>query len=215
MDSNFWDWLQRAAWAMAIVPEKRWAYLRIPKTGQTTVYRFMVQYKGKEKPLDLTENGGDYFRWLVRSMFSKAEWDTYESWAMVRDPWDRAVSWWAYLFKDKIPFKEFIMSDLWKTSDYGVWIHGQPCSYFTHYNGEQMVKNILRFEGFDEAATKIVQSLGIADPCVSIQNNSQRGPYMEYYDDETKEKVSQMYRDDIELFGYEFGKAKSATTRSF
>ena len=106
------------------------------------------------------------------------------------------------------------MSSPWESDTNHTWIHGLPCSYFTHYNGKQMVRNILRFEDFEKSAKKVLKSLTDKDVEVSVQNNSVRGPYAEYYDDETREKVADLYKEDIRTFGYSFEGSKSATVRS-
>ena len=175
----------------------------------------MVQQDAGLNPLCLTDSGGDYFRWVNQSQLNEASWKSFDSYALVRNPWDRVVSWWAYLEKERMEFRDFVMGEPWNKGTNQIWVHGLPCSYWTHQNGKQLIRNILRFEYFHQSAKTILAAAGIPDAKVSVQNQTDRGPYLDYYDDETRDKVAEMYKDDIALFGYEFGKDKSATSRSF
>ena len=60
-----------------------------------------------------------------------------------------------------------------------------------------------RFERLESDFRRICETLGI-DATLPSLNVSQRRPYREYFDDESRRIVATRYRDDIETFGYEF-----------
>jgi hypothetical protein len=62
-----------------------------------------------------------------------------------------------------------------------------------------------RFEQFDQDYQIVCQRLDIEITDMSAYNvSAHRGHYKTFYTDELIEKVRQMYRKDIQIFGYEY-----------
>ena len=62
-----------------------------------------------------------------------------------------------------------------------------------------------RFETFSDDFRSICQKLDIPIDCLKHGNKSSRDKdYREYYNDKLYEKVYQIYRKDIQIFGYQF-----------
>jgi hypothetical protein len=51
----------------------------------------------------------------------------------------------------------------------------------------------------------VLKALGIKIDAIPHENASRRGPYPDYYDDESREMIASLYAADIEAFGYSFG----------
>jgi chondroitin 4-sulfotransferase 11 len=50
----------------------------------------------------------------------------------------------------------------------------------------------------------ILKSLRLEASTIPHEKRSDRGPYQDYYDDESREIVAQLYSKDIETFGYTY-----------
>ena len=143
----------------------------------------------------------------------------YFKFTIVRNPWDRLVS--AYFFlkkggfgeKDRdwfneelssfIDFDDFVKrwvnkKNIWK------WHHFRP-QY--HYMLDKREKIPLDFVGFlenlDDDFKYITKKIGITCD-LPTSNKSKHKNYQDYYNDETKEIIREIYSEDIELLGYNF-----------
>jgi len=130
---------------------------------------------------------------------------------IVRNPWDRVVSAFSALqqtgYKRKIApdedFKNFVKGPFHRD---GVALdlhfeHQHPRAFF---EGMGIVDFVARMERIDDDWPVVAKAI----ECSSVlphKNKSSRGSYGDYYDDECRDIVAQIYEKDIELFGYEFG----------
>lgn len=145
--------------------------------------------------------------------------NSYFKFTIVRNPWDRIVS--AYFFLKKggfgeedrnwfneelgsfSSFDDFVKrwlnkENIWK------WHHFRP-QY--HYMLDKREKVPLDFVGFlenlDDDFSYITKKIGIrAD--LPRSNKSEHRNYQDYYNDETKEIVGEVYSKDIKMLGYNF-----------
>ena len=142
------------------------------------------------------------------------------SFTVVRNPWDRFVS--AFEFAKKNPdignksVQEFLNS----FADIQSFIHAckkdkliyrlrshhfiPQYKFISALNGTIGVDHVLHFETLQADFTKLCQSLGIAEISLPHINKTSHAKYQDYYSPETRDIVGQLYKKDIELFGYEF-----------
>ena len=71
-------------------------------------------------------------------------------------------------------------------------------------NQNKLVDYILRFEHLEEMWNRMFFELGKEPPKLPKENTSKHKHYSEYYDDETHEFISHLFKNDIREFGYEF-----------
>ena len=123
--------------------------------------------------------------------------------AVVRNPWDRVVSLWAFwnkLKKANIPFDNFVRNlSSFKFNDVSWFTFDQPQKAWIP-NG---VTYLLRFETLDRDFVQIQNLFGCTDPLPKI-NASDHADYHTYYTDETRDIVARVFKDDIDTFGYTF-----------
>jgi len=128
---------------------------------------------------------------------------TPETFTVVRNPWDRVVSLWAYwnkVRKTNVPFDDFVRNlHTYKFNENSWFTFDQPQKAWI----PDGVTYLLKFETLDQDFVQIQTLLGCTDPLPRV-NTSQHDDYHTYYTDETRDIVSQVFKDDIEAFGYVF-----------
>lgn len=162
------------------------------------------------------------------------EFDTCFKFSFVRNPWDRIVS--EYRFRRyprKFDFKTYVFEHLPKPGGKHHF-HTMPQHEFLFdTKGKCLVDFVGRFESLQEDFDRVCSRLAIPDTPLPHLNNSRSqnrrrrsakgyirrlieyrrvrahsfDHYTEYYDDESREFVGQMYEKDIALFKYEFGQS--------
>jgi hypothetical protein len=61
-----------------------------------------------------------------------------------------------------------------------------------------------RTENFVEDLQRVQVQLGLEPSTPPHKNKSKHGTYHDYYTDETRQRVAEVYAEDIELFGYTY-----------
>jgi len=151
---------------------------------------------------------------LKKRMGSK--YDSYFKLAFVRNPYDRLVSCW----KSKTSMEHY---KGWPSSPFAKAVNTSFLEFINMIREDHINKNdrhiipqvclvpqdidfIGRFETIQKDFNTVCTKLGITQCTLPHKNKSKHTHYTEYYDDETIEIVTKMYKEDLEVFGYEFGK---------
>jgi len=212
---------------MLVSEEYGFLFIHVPKTGGTSLVRAL---KGiSDRPNIILRNIGYFFddrgiklprstykilgypyhvtaRTLIE-MWGRHTFDKYFSFALVRNPWDLTISEYFYIKRKRVHahhkrvrrmsgFKEYLR---WKAKNYA----RPQCSWLTDSSGEIVIDYIGRFEEYNESIRFILDRIGV-DVIVPHANRTERGDYRQYYDDWCRAIVAEMYREDIDQFGYEF-----------
>lgn len=144
---------------------------------------------------------------------------TYRSFAIIRNPWARLVSSYTYelamarkgIIRGK-PNRELLASENVSFADYvkranrnAVFLRSQV-SWLRDTEGNLAVGDLLRFETLADDFKQLARKYELPGDTLPHVNRSTgvRKHYSEYYDDETLALASELYREDIELFGYRF-----------
>lgn len=121
-----------------------------------------------------------------------------DSCAVVRNPWERVVSMWAFSFKRIMDFDHFVrnldkfkpLPDTWFTcaTPQKAWISGG-------------VTHLLKYESLEEDFKTIQTYFDFTEPLPKT-NKSAHDNYKTYYTQETWDIVAQVFSEDIAAFGY-------------
>tara|TARA_R100000455_G_C6240206_1_gene99328 strand:+ start:133 stop:801 length:669 start_codon:yes stop_codon:yes gene_type:complete len=195
--------------------EQPFIYIRIPRTGSTSISKM------------LRDNNAwpHFYASLVRDLIGKEEYNNRLTFASVRNPWDRMVSWFLFNCNDyranpeqsrvyrELGFKGWIMNGCphsgWSPHHFA----HQPkdpisqLSWIINEQGETIVDHVVRLESLKEDFEQIREKLGLSKiivPRLNISSKREHQDYRKYYDWESKEKVLEMYGDDIRYFNYQF-----------
>lgn len=154
-----------------------------------------------------------------RVIYGKKTFDNYFKFAFVRNPWDRLYSAYRYLKsggwneKDKAWGNTHLAS----YNDFNQFVLGwlTPCNILKHIHfkpqhefmsdarGNLLVDYVAYFETLEEDFNKISAHLGIISKLGS-HNTNPGDNYRDIYSEEAKAVVAQVYKKDIEYFGYNF-----------
>lgn len=204
------EWIRNNTYPFSEIEKKYgFVFVHIPKTaGKGVVYSLF---------------GEDFLGHNYASNYKKREPDFFEksfSFAFVRNPWDRLVSAYHYLYSRKAgpvgnefaekfinqaTFKEFVADFSRRKDLYTQWTHFIPQSRFVKdANGDVIVDFIGRFENLASDYQIIRDRMGIKGADLVVKNRSIHAEYWSYYDYTSAMLVADIYKEDIDLFGYQF-----------
>jgi len=142
-------------------------------------------------------------------LYSVNDIDKIFKFTIIRNPWEKVVSAFHALqqySKWKVPsdwtFCEFVKT-VFKDKEIRFDIHFIYQYPKVYFEDEIYVDYVARMENINTDWKFIAKKLG----CSSVlphKNKSKHKPYQQYYDNECKEIIGNIYRKDIELFKYEF-----------
>jgi len=137
----------------------------------------------------------------------KEVFDSYFSFAVVRNPWDWQVSLYNFTLKTPTHHQHDFIKSLGGFDAYIRWRCSREARNQKHFiyseTNEMLVDFVGRFEQLDVDFKVICDRIGISASLPKL-NVSNETPYRKYYADETRELVRRTFDPDIKLFGYEF-----------
>jgi hypothetical protein len=158
----------------------------------------------------------------------------YFTFAIVRNPWDRVVSFYKYFgFHRRATFKQFVsdyfVPQLWNDK---YWFVRPQCEFIYGQGGECLVDYVGRFEHLAAAIDHVGKQVGLQNASAPRSNKSplalkphgrsmgalcsyaiarylkrqktMPNDYRAYYDEQSVAQVADVYKHDIEMFGYAF-----------
>lgn len=142
----------------------------------------------------------------------KHKFDSYFKFAFVRNPWDRAVSMYKYLHRGNQSFNEFARQELLSPNSKLAYFYKPQTHFIIDPYGKTKIDYLGRFEDLHHHVNAISKRLNIKQKLRHI-NRSKTGTldrkpnpfhYRDFYDDETREIIGELYRSDAEAFSYDF-----------
>jgi len=198
-------------------------FVHIPKTGGTSIED--VLWPGERTEAQLWRGMVDRFHnkyqtgglqhLLARQIRQEVGEERFRRsyrFSFVRNPWDRAVSQYAYMqqrkdlrgfvgMKEDDSFARYL--SLIAERPHVQWI--PQSEFLLDRDGQCLVEFIGHFERLADDAQRIFKTLGVTCGELPHRIRSSHGPYSEYYDAQTRAHVERLYRADIEQFSYTFG----------
>ena len=189
-------------------------FIHVPKCAGTSINAFLKSNGFTMKSLHQEKDGssdnetGRYKIGAARRLkraYSEREWSGYFKFAFVRNPWDRMVSCWRNRGKKYSELKDFVFAYPFEDNARDTVWHSMPqCVHVCDDDGEPIIDHIARFEHLQEDLEAICDIIGIEPKELPHRNRTERKPYQEYYDQETIDRVAEIYKKDIEMFNYNY-----------
>ena len=180
-------------------------FVHIQKSGGTSVLKFFknkknhnkikhdIKYLQKKK-----ENINDYFKFTI-----------------IRNPWDRMVSFYHYHKQNLIKGK--VISETWEyiknlkfheflnSHEFHKWASRNNIVDYITYKNKIYIDYFINFEKLKddfEIIKKISGKCGI----LPITNKSKHENYNKYYNEKSKKIIEELFERDIDFFKFKFGK---------
>lgn len=185
---------------ITVSSERKYVWYRIAKCGSTTIFNYLDTHT----KIDIYEYSIEYM----------VEWDSYFKFAFVRNPWCRFVS----TFFDKT---KQVIGTKWELDKYSKYKDSTFSEFCKQIFNEKMndshilpqtklvdfnnVNLIGKVENLQHDFNTVCDRIGIPQKQLPHKNATNHKHYTEYYDEETKQIVAEIYASDIEKFGYKFG----------
>ena len=194
--------------------ENKCIFVRIPKSASMSVTMTLFG----------NISGGHNSIRDYQIIFSKKNFENYFKFAFVRNPWDRVFSAYNFLkrgginegdriwssenLESVIDFEDFVTNYLRKPS-IQKHIHFIPqYEFLISYNNKLAIDFLGFFENikndFNYVKKKLSKNNSILEHINKTNSNEKKKDYTDFYSDEMKDIVEEIYKKDIELFGYNF-----------
>jgi hypothetical protein len=207
---------------MIVSESLKFVFVAIPKTGTHSIRRALRPHMSdddmeqvrlfEEKAFPIPElanlRHGHISLAQLKPHLDPSKFDTYFKFAFVRNPFDRFVSYCAFMTRKGGEFEKDPRRIMWYIlRDPGPRSHilFQPQSSFVaDSDGHLLTDYIGRVETMQDSFDKVCDRIGIPRAELEKTNESKRSDYRQYYDDALRDGVAKLYARDLELFGYEF-----------
>jgi len=207
---------------MIISHQHRFIFAAIPKTGTHSVRQALRPHMSE---LDLEQVGlfvnkrfpfaelaairhGHINLDQIRPYVGEEAFAGYFKFAFVRNPFDRFVSYCAFMTRANGAFErdpQAVMRNiLFEVRPMQHILFVPQHQFVCDAQGAVLADAVGRVEDMQASFDAICMRIGIDSTPLGQVNSSKRGAYRDYYDDALIDGVATLYRRDLELFGYEF-----------
>ena len=181
----------------------RFVWYRVPKVASRTIFDYFERAN---------------IEWTAERTLSchypVSYYKNYLKFAFVRNPWDRLVSCWL----DKVCYQNYFQFEKDKREKmrnfknfilYVQKLNLKTCDNHLRLQSALIDLNhvdfIGRFENFENDFRTILNKLNVEEISISRKNQrKKRTHYHDYYDEETRQLVAEIYRLDIQIFNYKY-----------
>lgn len=207
---------------MIISHQHRFVFAAIPKTGTHSVRQALREHMSAEdlEQVGLFVNKRFPFEELaairhghitleqIRPFLGEEAFGSYLKFAFVRNPFDRFVSYCAFMTRANDAFNRnpqgVMRRILFEVRPLQHILFVPQHTFVTAEDGRSLADVIGRVEDMQGSYDAICRRIGIPSRSLEQVNSSRRGTYRDYYDQQLIDGVADLYRRDLELFGYHF-----------
>jgi hypothetical protein len=200
----------------------RFIFFAVPKTGTHSVRQALRSILGQD---DLEQVGlfvrkrfpfpelehiahGHISAMQIKPVLGDQTFNDYFKFAFVRNPFDRFVSYCAFISRDTghfestpLAFMKYVVKELRPIERI---LYRPQHEFLTGPDGGLLVDFVGRTEQMQASYDAVCARIGVPSTALEQVNASSHRPYWSYYDDELIALVTEQYQDDLTLFNYRF-----------
>lgn len=217
---------------MLISPSHRFIFIHVAKVAGLSVREALNPYAEEPehfriKRPDQLINGKPnllYAMWKealihptavqIRKELGEPVFNSYFKFAFVRNPWDLQISMYHFILKETQHRHHQAVKAMANFANFLEWVMATPKPFakgatkfqkdmLCDSNGQVLADFVGRYENLTDDFAYLCQRLNLKTQIPHL-NQSQHRDYQSYYDAKTKQLVADYFKEDIELFGYEF-----------
>tara|TARA_X000001036_G_scaffold440125_1_gene494675 strand:- start:11516 stop:12127 length:612 start_codon:yes stop_codon:yes gene_type:complete len=195
---------------------KKFLFIHVPKTAGNAVQKVLMPYSDDKIYRESHKDGklNDFEVENELGICRKHEWigpyienadilerpiSEYFKFAVVRNPWERMVSWYCYTFpriSQNVDKAHFLENGLGKNMP--------AMKEYLFYDGQNQMDYIIRYENLEQGLIDVCKKIDIPFAGFEVTNASKHPHYSHFYNDQSLDKIQELYREDIEIFNYSY-----------
>jgi len=181
-----------------IIEKYKTIFIHIPKNAGTAIERFFNEDSRKHVIGAQVAGKHDTIS-MIKQKFPE-EYENYTKFAIIRNPYDRMVSWYFYVNQlcESKPINKYRF-------DFSTWIKN-PMSFF--FDAKRFLDpqnewiddtvKIVKYENLNEDLSKLFKK----EINLPVVNKSNHGYYLDYYDEAAFTTVNKKYIEDFKRYDY-------------
>ncbi|WP_371056236.1 sulfotransferase family 2 domain-containing protein [Rhodosalinus sp. K401] len=214
---------------MIISPGRAYVFVHIPKTGGTSLALALEaramrddiligdtpKARRRKRRLDGVRTRGRLWKHAtladIDGLVSVQDLDRLFAFTLVRNPWDRLVSYYCWLRAQRFDHEAVRLARKLEFAAFLAHPHTQASlraapygHYMTDARGRERADLYIRLERFEEDAAPLFAHLGVRIDLPRVNASDRDRDWRGYYSDETAALVGDLCAGDIRRFGYAF-----------
>lgn len=207
---------------MIISHKHSFIFFAIPKTGTHAIRFALRPHLGADDEEqvklfiqsalpyeEIARLGHGHITWReIKAAIAPDVWESYFKFAFVRNPWDRFVSYCAFMHRKGTLFRDdpkTAMRNILANPEHRqrVVFRAQH-EFICEDDGALAIDHAGRYEDLQASYDAVCDRLALPHTELERVNASTHNHYRDYYDDELKTQVGALYARDVAAFGYSF-----------
>ena len=182
-----------------IIEKRKIIFLHNPKCAGNSIYN-ALGIKTKTSHL------------YPSDLCTKKVWESFYSFVVVRNPFDRLISFFSYhtgnkyngAYLRKYPkLKSYSLKEYFEIMRKNEFIIKPQINYISHKDSKKLVNSIIYFEDLNKGLDRLFKKLKIDFSVLAHLNKSKHKDYKLYFqDDDFVKKLNYYYAEDIDFFNY-------------